>query len=53
MVGCLQRNKENQSKCSDFIPYSVGNPENIVLGLESGGDDYLVKPLSLLNWWPV
>ena len=40
---CKEVRKTNQSIPILFLT-ALGSSENIVVGLESGGDDYLVKP---------
>ncbi len=45
---CKEIRKTNQSVPILFLT-ALGTSENIVLGLESGGDDYLVKPFKFIE----
>ncbi|MET3034533.1 response regulator transcription factor [Chryseobacterium sp. NRRL B-14859] len=45
---CKEIRKTNQSVPILFLT-ALGSSENIVLGLESGGDDYLVKPFKFIE----
>ena len=45
---CKEIRKTNQNVPILFLT-ALGTSENIVLGLESGGDDYLVKPFKFIE----
>lgn len=30
---------------------ALGNTDDVILGFDSGADDYLKKPLSFANYW--
>jgi DNA-binding response OmpR family regulator len=45
---CKEIRKTNKSVPILFLT-ALGTSENIVLGLESGGDDYLVKPFKFIE----
>ena len=50
---CRQLKRDKETRQTPILMLTArGEESDIVLGLGSGADDYLVKPYPLLNCWP-